>query len=486
MVTTVKSSISEKRSLVSHLIRRAGFGATQKELDLLEKVDYDDIVDEILNPGSSNHMSELYIRRFHTEVHEQRVGPWAAKEWLYRMVTTETPILEKIALFWHGIFATGYAKTNQARALSVQIDMFRKFGLGKFDNLLEEISKDPAMIIWLDNQDNHNGAINENFGREILELFSMGIGNYTEDDVKECSRAFTGWTLKNAEYMTVRAMKDSIWPYGRISWHYEYREKDHDQDTKTFLGETGNFNGHDVVRIISKQEATARFISRHLYDFFVADEVPVPQWPYTPPRDEYAIQTLVDSYMQNNHDLKEVLRTLFKSDFFKKSTYERVKCPAEYVAGCLRVSNSISRPTLLMNEAESVIAYMGQSLLNPPSVEGWHEGTEWINSGSIVERVNFSHKIWSNTNSSEIKDITNRLAVHTELDPESAVNLCFSFMGIPDKNIEESTYNAIVTNTQKKGSIKFGNNSTSEHEFAEKRISEILGLIASSKEYQRV
>ena len=486
MVTTVKSSISEKRSLVSHLIRRAGFGATQKELDLLEKIDYDDIVDEILNPGPSNHMSELYIRRFHTEVHEQRVGPWAAKEWLYRMVTTETPILEKIALFWHGIFATGYAKTNQARALSVQIDMFRKFGLGKFDNLLEEISKDPAMIIWLDNQDNHNGAINENFGREILELFSMGIGNYTEDDVKECSRAFTGWTLKNAEYMTVRAMKDSIWPYGRISWHYEYREKDHDQDTKTFLGETGNFNGHDVVRIISKQEATARFISRHLYDFFVADEVPVPQWPYTPPRDEYAIQTLVDSYMQNNHDLKEVLRTLFKSDFFKKSTYERVKCPAEYVAGCLRVSNSISRPTLLMNEAESVIAYMGQSLLNPPSVEGWHEGTEWINSGSIVERVNFSHKIWSNTNSSEIKDITNRLAVHTELDPESAVNLCFSFMGIPDKNIEESTYNAIVTNTQKKGSIKFGNNSTSEREFAEKRISEILGLIASSKEYQRV
>ena len=342
------------------------------------------------------------------------------------------------------------------------------------------------MIIWLDNQDNHNGAINENFGREILELFSMGIGNYTEDDVKECSRAFTGWTLKNAEYMTVRAMKDSIWPYGRISWHYEYREEDHDQDTKTFLGETGNFNGHDIVRIISKQEATARFISRHLYDFFVADEVPVPQWPYTPPRDEYAIQILVDSYMQNNHDLKEVLRTLFKSDFFKKSTYERVKCPAEYVAGCLRVSNSVSRPTLLMNEAESVIAYMGQSLLNPPSVEGWHEGTEWINSGSIVERVNFSHKIWSNTNSSEIKDITNRLAVHTELDPESAVNLCFSFMGIPDKNIEESTYNAIVTNTQKKGPIKFGGNSTSEREFAEKRISEILGLIASSKEYQRV
>ena len=184
MVTIAKTLVSEKRSLVAHLMRRAGFGATQKELDDLENQAYDDIVDSILDPGDSNHLPEFFIRRFHTEVHEQRVGPWAAKEWLYRMVTTETPILEKIALFWHGIFATGYAKTNQARALSVQIDMFRKFGLGKFDDLLEEISKDPAMIIWLDNQDNHNNAINENFGREILELFSICL-LYTSDAADE-------------------------------------------------------------------------------------------------------------------------------------------------------------------------------------------------------------------------------------------------------------------------------------------------------------
>ena len=486
MVTINKSAISEKRALVAHLIRRSGFGATQNELDLLENLNYDDIVDDILNPGPSNHLPETYIRRFHTEVHEQRVGPWAAKEWLYRMVTTDTPILEKIALFWHGIFATGYAKTNQARALSVQIDMFRRFGLGKFDSLLEEVSKDPAMLVWLDNQDNHNGAINENFGREILELFSLGVGNYTEDDVKECSRAFTGWTLKNAEYMSVRAMKDSIWPYGRISWHYEYRETDHDQDIKTFLGETGNFNGQDIVTIISKQEATARFLARHLYDFFVADEVPVPQWPYTPPKDKNAINILVDSYMANKHDLTEVLRTLFKSEFFKESKCERVKCPAEYVAGCLRVSGAISKPTLLMNEAESVIAYMGQSLLNPPSVEGWHEGTEWINSGSIVERVNFSHKVWSNYNSPEVKDITNRLSQHVELDSESTVALCFNFMGILDQNIELSTRNAINEHSEKKGQIKFGTPETSDRKEAEIRVSEILGLIAASKEYQRV
>ena len=482
MVTTEKQT--EQRSLMAHLMRRAGFGVTQRELDELEELDYDGVVDSILDPGQSNHLSDELVLRYHTEVHEQRAGPWSAKQWLYRMVTTETPIVEKIALFWHGIFATGYAKTNQARALSVQFDMFRRFGLGKFDDLLEELSKDPAMIIWLDNQDNHKGAINENFGREILELFSMGIGNYTEDDIKECSRAFTGWTLKNAEYMSVRAMKDSIWPYGRISWHYEYREHDHDTGEKTFLGETGNFNGDDIIGIISKQRAAAEFISRHLYDFFVADEVPVPQWPYTPARDPEAIQTLSDVYLSEGHDITEMLRVLFKSEFFKNSRFERVRCPAEYVAGCLRTSDVISRPTLLMNEAVNVMEYMGQSLLNPPSVEGWHEGKEWINSGSIVERGNFAYDVWQNSDSPEVKDITDRLASSTELDTEDVVDACLDFMG-PLVFTEDNSRQAIIDHISKGGNIEFGNKSSAKRDVAEKRIAEILALIASSKEYQR-
>ena len=482
MVTTEKQT--EQRSLMAHLMRRAGFGVTQRELDELEELDYDSVVDSILDPGQSNHLSDELVLRYHTEVHEQRAGPWSAKQWLYRMVTTETPIVEKIALFWHGIFATGYAKTNQARALSVQIDMFRRFGLGKFDDLLEELSKDPAMIIWLDNQDNHKGAINENFGREILELFSMGIGNYTEEDIKECSRAFTGWTLKNAEYMSVRAMKDSIWPYGRISWHYEYREHDHDTGEKTFLGETGNFNGDDIIGIISKQRAAAEFISRHLYDFFVADEVPVPQWPYTPARDAEAIQTLSDVYLSEGHDITEMLRVLFKSEFFKNSRFERVRCPAEYVAGCLRTSDVISRPTLLMNEAVNVMEYMGQSLLNPPSVEGWHEGKEWINSGSIVERVNFAYDVWQNSDSPEVKDITDRLASSTELDTKDVVDACLDFMG-PLVFTEDNSRQAIIDHISKGGNIEFGNKSSAKRDVAEKRIAEILALIASSKEYQR-
>ena len=482
MVSITKST--DERALMAHLMRRAGFGATQEELDLLETRSYDAVVDEILNPGESNHMTDEVVMRYHTEVHEQRGGPWSAKQWLYRMVTTETPILEKMALFWHGIFATGYAKTNQARALAVQIDMFRRFGMGKFDELLVELSKDPAMIIWLDNQDNHKGAINENFGREILELFSMGIGNYTEDDIKECSRAFTGWTLKNAEYMSVRAMKDSIWPYGRISWHYDYRDHDHDQGNKTFLGESGNFNGDDIVRIIAKQRATAEFISRHLYDFFVADEEPVPQWAYTDPKDQNAIDLMSDTYMSSGYDIKEVLRVLFKSDFFKDSSYDRVKCPAEYVAGCLRVSGAITKPTLLMNEAVDVMEYMGQSLLNPPSVEGWHEGTEWINSGSIVERVNFSFDVWSNNNAPEVISITDRLSAHGDSNSEAVVEQCLDLMG-PLTLTEEGSKEAIIQHVEKEGAVTFGASDSETREAANKRIAEILALISASKEYQR-
>ncbi len=133
-----------------------------------------------------------------------------------------------------------------------------------------------AMIVWLDNCESHKGAINENYGRELLELFSMGTGNYTEQDIKEASRAFTGWTIANTEYMTLKSQRDSIWPYGRLSFHFEYDPDDHDDDEKTFLGRTGKFNGEDIVKIICEQKATANFISRHMYSFFVADEPPVP------------------------------------------------------------------------------------------------------------------------------------------------------------------------------------------------------------------
>ena len=179
-----------------------------------------------------------------------------------------------------------------------------------------------------------------------------------------------------------------------------------------------------------------------------------------------------------------MLRVLLKSEFFKNSRYERIKCPVEYVAGCLRVSSAVNKPTLLMNEAVSVMEYMGQSLLNPPSVEGWHEGTEWINSGSIVERVNFAYEVWGNSGSIEVKDITDRLSVDGDMYAEEVVQSCLNFMG-PLELTEEATKYAIIDHVSRNGLIKFGAKSSKTRSQAEERIAEILALVAASKEYQR-
>ena len=294
--------------LLAHLMRRAGFGATRDELEACARDGYEATVDRLLDTSNPVGMSEYLIRRFHPDESSMLLGGSGKDAWLYRMTTSDAPLLEKMVLFWHGIFATGYAKVNHAKQLSDQIRMFRRYAMGDVRTLLGELSKDPAMIIWLDNQQNHKGAINENYGRELLELFSMGVGNYTEDDVKECARAFTGWTIGNREYMELRSSRDSDWPYGRLSWHFEYDAKDHDDGEKEFLGQTGRFNGEDVVDIICRQPATARFISRHLYHFFVADEPPVPQWPYEPPRDPEAIDVLSQAYLDSDYDILSMLR----------------------------------------------------------------------------------------------------------------------------------------------------------------------------------
>ena len=248
--------------------------------------------------------------------------------WLYHMITTNRPLEEKMTLFWHQIFATGVSKVDHWDEVADMIDLFRRLGMGSFRDLLLAVAKSPAMIYWLDNNENHADAVNENFGRELLELFSMGVGNYTEDDVLECSRAFTGWTI---------TPKLPRFPYGRYDWEFEYREDDHDSGEKTFLGRTGDFNGQDIIDIICEQPATATFVSRHLYNFFVADEVQVPAWSKMPPRDPDAIETLAATFSDSGYDIRSTMRVLFNSDFFKNARRDRVKSPVEVVAGTMRL-----------------------------------------------------------------------------------------------------------------------------------------------------
>ena len=402
--------VSIDTELVIHLMNRAGFGITPDELDSCTGIAYEDLVENLLGSKESSHIPDDVIFRDHVDLHASRSGVPAY--WAYRMISTKSPLEEKMSLFWHGIFATGNSKLNNLRSLLNQIEMFRRSGTGKFDDLLLELSQDPAMLIWLDNQDNLNESINENYGREILELFSMGVGNYTEDDIKECARAFTGWSVANSEYMSLMAQKDSIWPYGRIVWHYDFKPGIHDVDTKEFLGEQGPFNGDDVIRIICSQKATARFIARHMYNFFVADEVPVPQWKDTPPRDPAAIETLVEAYFEYDHDIKSVLRVLLTSNFFKESRYQKIKSPVELVIGTLRLSGEYNDDSKVDSSIFGVIAesdYMGQALCNPPSVEGWHTGEEWISSGALVDRVNFASQHIGNPDNDGVKHIVDRI-----------------------------------------------------------------------------
>jgi uncharacterized protein (DUF1800 family) len=234
------------------------------------------------------------------------------------MINTRRPLQEKMALFWHGVFATGWHKSEHTPSSALQIDTFRHNGLGDLRTILLDLSRDPAMLDWLDNTQNHKDAPNENYGREIMELFSMGVGNYTEQDIKNAARAFTGWTC---------AQPIPLYPYGFNPTTFVYCAEDHDDSVKTFLGETGRFNGEDIVNIIAKQPATARFISRHLYNFFVADEPQVPAWGSVPPQDPQAIDTLVQAYFDAGGHIRAVLRVLFNADFFKQARFQKIKSP---------------------------------------------------------------------------------------------------------------------------------------------------------------
>ena len=463
-------------SLMAHLMRRAGFGATRNELEGYLEDGYEATVDNLLDPGESGHMPDDIIRRYHVDQSELRQLDGAGAYWLYRMLTTSNPLEEKLALFWHGLFATGYAKLNQARALLNQIELFRHYGVGSFRDLLVELSRDPAMILWLDNNENHKEAINENYGRELLELFSMGIGNYSEDDIKECAKAFTGWTLGNAEYMSVRASKDSIWPYGRIAWHYEYRADDHDGGEKKFLGKVGNFNGEDIVDIIVTQEATASFLSTRLFQYFASDEVDSDG--------ELVISGMMEAYFQSGYKVSAVLRSLFNSDYFKsdKCMYSRVKGPVESVVGTVRLAGTYQEPTLDVHSLWAQTMFMGQGLLAPPTVEGWHEGVEWIDSGSLVERINFAAKELSDPTKDGVKDIIRRVTSNQKdlSDPEKLVDSCLDYMG--PIQVQPDTREGLIEFAESQGAVQIQNGQPDEN--ASIQVARLIGMIASTREYQ--
>jgi uncharacterized protein (DUF1800 family) len=465
--------------LMAHLMRRVGFGSSKDELEKYVKNGYDNQVDLIIDSEPNYEISKHLINRYQPDYGSPMGNSSNGASWLYKMIWSDSPFKEKISLFWHGIFATGYAKLANGIVLHDQIKMFSKFGLGNYRDLLIQLSKDPAMIIWLDNCESHKGAVNENYGRELLELFSMGTGNYTEKDIKEASRAFTGWTIANKDYMTTKSQRDSVWPYGRLAMHFEYKEDDHDGDEKIFLGEKGFFNGEDIIDIICKQKATAKFISRHMYSFFVEDEPPVPEWPYKEPNNPQAIELLSEVYFDTGYNIKEMLRFLFKSEFFKseKVWNKRVKSPIELVAGTLRITKEFERPDKQQSSANSHTSFMGQHAMNPPSVEGWHWGTEWLDSGTVVERVNFSSSKLGNVNNSGIRKIIDN--VKSNISNQDSTDFLI-------ENILEELGSIIISKTTKDTLKDFIDSKINSLEsLNDENMSELLQLIGAMPEFQR-
>ena len=305
----------------------------------------------------NRHMQPVSDRFFYwlraTQLETRRVGYW----WVERMLDTDRPLQEKMALFWHGHFATAQNKVRDYRKMLLQIEMFERHAAGNFGELLVAVAQDPGMLYYLDAGVNVKGAANENFAREVMELFSMGVGNYTERDVREAARAFTGWNFNNLDFV-VNATQ-------------------HDDSQKTFLGRTGNFDGVDVLDIILEQPGTAEYIAGKVYRFFVRDDL-----------SEALKQELGAVFRDNNYELRPLLKTIFLSrDFYSEATYgAHIKGPVEHVVTMLKQLGAEDVPGI--PDFNSTTIALGQHLLNPPSVAGWAQGQSWITPALLQERGN--------------------------------------------------------------------------------------------------
>jgi len=315
-----------------------------------------------VKPNGSRPLQPVTNRFFYwlraSVLETRRLAFW----WLDRMVRTKRPLEEKLTLFWHGHFATSEEKLRDYRKLMLQLETLRSNSAGNFGTLLFAVAKDPAMLVYLDAAQNVKGAPNENFGREVMELFTMGVGNYTETDIREAARAFTGWGNEDLSFV-IDADK-------------------HDDGPKTFLGRTGNFTGEDILAIILQQPQTAIYIATKLYRFFVRETVS--------PAFAEQLGTLL---RDNNYEIAPFLTTIFLSeDFYSEpSVGTHIKSPTELLISTYRKLGLSALPGI--PDPYTVSKTLGQVLLFPPTVAGWVQDRSWITPGLLFERANFAREV---------------------------------------------------------------------------------------------
>jgi len=387
-----------------HLLWRAGFGGTPQQIELLASWGPERAVDYLLNidkveeePTSADlfdknimrpqtdeerkaqqaaaraqdedSLAKIRLMRQQREQQDRRQISEMQKWWLRKMIQTARPLQEKMTLFFHGHFATNYRTIENSYHMYLQNELFRKHSVGNVGNLLFQIIRDPAMIAYLDNNDSRKGKANENLARELMELFSLGIGNYTEKDIKEGARALTGYTFNDDEFT--------------------FQKNNHDANAKTILGKTGGLDGDDFVTVILQQPACPRFFARKLYAYFVAELPPAERTDDNDldPAQRTVIRSLAQTLASNRYELKPMLRRMFLSEHFyhPRIMGEQIKSPVQLVVGAIRSLNTPARDLGLLNDA---LDLMGQNIMYPPSVKGWDGGRSWINTSTVFVRQN--------------------------------------------------------------------------------------------------
>ncbi|HEV3256022.1 MAG TPA: DUF1800 domain-containing protein [Gemmataceae bacterium] len=374
-----------------HLYRRAGFGATLAEQRQAVKEGLDATFDRLFRTDAEAEERYQFLSLNGQRVAAQNNPSQLRGWWVYTMLNTLQPAREKMGLFWHNHFATSIAKVQRAPLMYGQNRLLRQYALGKFGPFLMEMSKDPAMLIWLDSNSNVKSHPNENFAREVMELFSLGVGNYTEKDIREAARAFTGWHTDGDQY--------------------DFNKNYHDFGEKTVLGQTGNWNGDDIVRILLEQPAASRFLVRKLY-FYLISEAEVP--PAT------LIEPLAAQLRKSDYDIGQLVKTMLRSQhFFSDYAYrQRIKSPVEFILGAVKaVGQGFVTPGSVVPSLER----MGMPLFAPPNVKGWPFGKAWLNTATVLTRANFAQQLSSGTGQLNLSDPSATVAV--AVDPSALLRL---------------------------------------------------------------
>ena len=344
----------------THLLWRAGFGATFDEIDRASKAGLKATLDRLLTPQQEpaefESTQQLLLR---TALDTRNIADLKAW-WLYRMLYSANPLVEKMSLLWHNQFATSNAKVQSVQHMADQNHLIRQHAVGSFRKLLHGMSHDVAMLIWLDGNANRKRHANENFAREVMELFSLGVGNYTEQDIKQAARAFTGWHVRGGKF-----------------W---FNRGQHDFGNKQLLGRSGKLDGNDVIDICLQQPACPRFLAAKLLRLFV-----------TPTPDAKLTQQVAGRIRAHDFQMTPVLRELFGSELFFSEAVRHsvIKSPIDLVLGAHRALDS--EPNL--QTTGRLLADLGQDVFQPPTVKGWEGDRLWINSATLLQRANFAAEV---------------------------------------------------------------------------------------------